>query len=82
MNSGPLLHTEDLPSPLRNHIGASEPVRIGPEPSTAVLPLCEIEKRAILEALDHTKGDLGTAAHLAWDRPNNAIPQTERVSAG
>ena len=84
MSSGPLLHTADLPSPLRNHlmlarveqrsmaatarsgppVGASEPLRIDDGPSPAILPLGEIEKRAILEALDYTKGDLGTAAHL------------------
>jgi DNA-binding NtrC family response regulator len=28
------------------------------------MPLCEIEKRAILEALLYTKGDHTTAAHL------------------
>jgi DNA-binding NtrC family response regulator len=82
MNSGPLLHTEDMPSPLRNYMmsarfeqrtmvaaartgppaGASESLRIDAEPPPAILPLSEIEKRAILQALDHTKGDLGTAA--------------------
>jgi DNA-binding NtrC family response regulator len=34
------------------------------EPEPVIMPLCEIEKRAILEALHYTKGDHTTAAHL------------------
>ena len=84
LNSGPLLHTADLPSPLRNHMmavrverrsmsaaaqtgppaGVSEPLRRDLGSPPAILPLNEVEKRAILEALDHTKGDLGKAAQL------------------
>jgi DNA-binding NtrC family response regulator len=84
LNSGPLLHTADLPSPLRNHMmsarveqrtmvataqrgppaGVTEPLRRDSESPPPILPLCEVEKRAILVALDYTKGDLGTAAHL------------------
>ena len=84
MNSGPLLHTADLPSPLQNHIGMARadqrsmaasalkgqppapmnatPFR--PESPPVILPLAEIEKRAILEALAYTKGDHSMAAHL------------------
>ena len=84
MNSGPLLHTADLPSPLRNHIGMARTEermmaatalsatslatpelssrRVDSEP--AIMPLCEIEKRAILEALQYTKGDHTMAAQL------------------
>jgi DNA-binding NtrC family response regulator len=84
MNSGPLLHTEDLPSPLRNKLGlaraqersmaaaASSGPAVGQlqnliaavEPQPVILPLSEIEKRAIIEALRYTKGDHTTAAHL------------------
>jgi DNA-binding NtrC family response regulator len=84
MNSGPLLHTADLPSPLSNYLesvraeqrsmtatalngpskGPVEPPRIEPKPPPAILPLSEIEKRAILEALDYTKGDHSLAAQL------------------
>jgi len=84
MNSGPLLHTEDLPSPLRNYLGMArveqrsmaasapsgppivqrEPRRVDPMPPPAIMPLSEIEKRAILEALDYTKGDHSLAAQL------------------
>jgi len=41
-----------------------EPRRIAPADSPAIMTLSEIEKRAILEALDHTKGDHGRAAQL------------------
>jgi DNA-binding NtrC family response regulator len=84
MNSGPLLHTADLPSPLQNHIGmaradqrsmaatalkarTSAPAGVSfsaAAPPPAILPLSEIEKRAILEALAYTKGDHSMAAHL------------------
>jgi DNA-binding NtrC family response regulator len=82
MNSGPLLHTADLPSPVVNHLGlargverkmvasahsavsgAPAPVLIE-LPQSGILTLCEMEKRAILEALDHTKGDHTLAAQL------------------
>ena len=33
-------------------------------PAAGVLPLAEVEKRAILEALDHTRGDRSMAANL------------------
>jgi DNA-binding NtrC family response regulator len=83
MNSGPLLHTADLPSPLQNHLGLArsvekkmvaiavsgaasqpEPPRFDLEPSPVILPLSVIEKRAILEALEYTKGDHTMAAQL------------------
>jgi transcriptional regulator of acetoin/glycerol metabolism len=34
------------------------------EPEPVIMPLSEIEKRAILDALHYTKGDHTTAAHL------------------
>jgi transcriptional regulator with PAS, ATPase and Fis domain len=93
INSGPLVHTMDLPSMLQNHIlekrsqsmavaamadlppdykndaireNGMEPV---PDPSSAaacspVIPLIEMEKRAIKHALDYTKGDRAVAAGL------------------
>jgi DNA-binding NtrC family response regulator len=80
MNSGPLLHVGDLPSPLRNHIDETRadqrsmaafalpeaPPRPEPagEQSSVVMPLSEIEKRAILDALEYTKGDHTMAATL------------------
>ena len=84
INSGPLLHTADLPSPLRNRLGLAKgeglamaaAVQGGPvsapldtllaalEPQPVILPLAEIEKRAIIEALRYTKGDHTSAALL------------------
>ena len=85
MNSGPLLHTADLPSSVQNHIemmrgeqksmvvaargGAAAPhqIALGRGPMAAVpgiVPLNELEKRAIFEALEYTKGDCSMAAHL------------------
>ena len=85
MNSGPLLHTADLPSPLRNRLGLAKSegramvaaAQCGPvsaqlesllsaleEPQPVILPLSEIEKRAIIKALRYTKGDHTSAAHL------------------
>jgi transcriptional regulator with PAS, ATPase and Fis domain len=90
INSGPLVHTADLPSMLQNHLtakrsqsfavaamgeitpsryqtGAEEapPSEINPPPaSRPVIPLMEMEKRAILHALTYTKGDRGVAAGL------------------
>jgi DNA-binding NtrC family response regulator len=81
MNSGPLLHTADLPSSVRNHVGLARAeertmvaaqngaaqretaqISVGPQP--VIMPLSEIEKRAILEALEYTKGDHTMAALL------------------
>lgn len=106
INSGPLLHTADLPSAIQHHLEArkaermsaavsapapgpgrlreppqgtqAEPRALHPReqlplfsdsPRTvtepeAVLPMVELEKRAILQALHYTKGDRVMAAHL------------------
>jgi DNA-binding NtrC family response regulator len=85
MNSGPLLHTADLPSPVLNQLGlargeersmaaaaqrgsssSSQPAALFqvPEPEPVIMPLSEIERRAILQALQYTKGDHTTAAQL------------------
>jgi DNA-binding NtrC family response regulator len=91
VNSGPLLHTHDLPSALQNHMAMRRagamamaassaaapmpvPVPIPPRSETRlaahpradhpVLPLVEVERRAILQALEYTRGDRAVAAHL------------------
>ena len=80
INSGPLLHTADLPSPIQNALEArklsrlsaaasqgffEQPVTIGSAPAhDSVRPLTELEKEAIRQALEFTKGDRGLAAHL------------------
>jgi DNA-binding NtrC family response regulator len=80
ITSGPLVHTADLPSALQNHltqkksqylmtaVGAQGAARVAgvaellsfPE----VIPLAEIEKQAILNALESTGGDRAVAAAL------------------
>lgn len=75
MNSGPYLLTADLPSTVMNYsqqqqiqhlFGNKSTAGSNPfEPGTCpVLPLAEIEKRAILQAIAYTKGDRGVAAAL------------------
>jgi DNA-binding NtrC family response regulator len=103
VNSGPLLHTADLPSNLQNHLiqkkaqdlmaavgresvlgpapllaanlpgmpalDAFQPALLSapspmPEPAASIVPLHVLERRAILNALEYTKGDRAIAAHL------------------
>jgi DNA-binding NtrC family response regulator len=94
INSGPLLHTADLPSALQNHLaqkksqyltavaaaqppGSSSeaptsgdlPLSQAPPPPqpqmlSSVIPLTELERRAIMNALEYTRGDRAVAAHL------------------
>jgi len=77
MNSGPLLQTADLPSALQTHLearrsgafsAAAGAVPGGTQthtiPQSGIIPLAEVEKRAILNALEYTKGDRVMAAFL------------------
>jgi DNA-binding NtrC family response regulator len=96
VNSGPLLHTNDLPSSIQNHLAvlrararataaAADPAAwgrgccdefaaaplgpvecrdAGPAADRVILPLAEVERQAIMRALDYTKGDRAVAAHL------------------
>ncbi len=74
MNSGPWLNGADLPSfvingaleqqfPNDHHDRHSVNSSLLPE-SHEVLPLAEVEKRAILEAIRYSKGDRTVAAAL------------------
>ncbi len=69
-NSGPLLHFADLPSALVNHARArslgvlATAAAAGGEPVNGVVPLHELERRAIQHALTHTHGDRTVAAQL------------------
>ena len=102
VNSGPLLHTADLPSNLQSHLiqkkaqylmaavgrenglgpaqllaanmpgvpalDASQPALLSApspmSPTPSIVPLHVLERRAILNALEYTKGDRAIAAHL------------------
>jgi DNA-binding NtrC family response regulator len=74
VNSGPLLHTADLPSSVqysmeanrsRTPVMAAAAVTGGQATNTdAVIPLDQVERCAILGALAKTKGDRAAAAHF------------------
>jgi transcriptional regulator with PAS, ATPase and Fis domain len=77
MNSGPYISMADLPSSLVNHTfernvfsdaaEATPPSFASPSfnmPGTGIMPLAEVEKRAILQAMDYTKGDRTVAAAM------------------
>ncbi|HCC55859.1 MAG TPA: hypothetical protein DEQ47_01090 [Solibacterales bacterium] len=80
VNPGPLLHLGDLPSAVQQtrdaaragaqHVTAAThgrtatPAFAGTLAAGEVIPLAELERRAILHALEITKGDRGVAAML------------------
>jgi DNA-binding NtrC family response regulator len=75
VNSGPLLHVEDLPSPVLYAIHADRqgiPSMAAAAGGSArpflntdgVIPLDQVERSAILSALAKTKGDRAAAAHF------------------
>jgi two-component system response regulator HydG len=76
INSGPLLHTADLPSSLQNHLdarksgrlsaaaSASAPASAGSYVQIPLFSLTEMERDAIIRALEYTKGDRVMAAQL------------------
>ena len=78
MNSGPVLQTADLPSALQMHLEALRSLSASAaaagagvsvtRPQTAsqsgIIPLTEMEKHAIRQALEYTKGDRVMAAYL------------------
>ena len=78
MNSGPLLQTADLPSALQTHLESRRSLSVSavaagagvsaarPQapPQSGIIPLTEMEKRAIQHALEYTKGDRVMAAYL------------------
>jgi DNA-binding NtrC family response regulator len=58
LGSGPILHVGDLPSNLQYNMGDRMP------PSDEIMPLEELERRAILRALRESSGDKLAAARL------------------
>jgi transcriptional regulator with PAS, ATPase and Fis domain len=88
INTGPLLHSAELPSMLQNHLIAKraqslsaavgfQPVPKPPgeagthehrgaheDPRPPIVPLTQMERKAIIEALEYTKGDRAVAANL------------------
>jgi DNA-binding NtrC family response regulator len=67
VNSGPLLHTMDLPSSVQYALDAQRsqiPALAASAAADAVIPLNQVERSAILGALAKTKGDRAAAAHF------------------
>jgi DNA-binding NtrC family response regulator len=75
LDSGPTIGAGSLPSPLRNYQLASEfgdasaapspaQLHFRPDIGSQILPLAEVERRSILQALEQTRGDRALAAHL------------------
>ncbi len=63
LKSKPVMREKDLPTTLQRQDWAALRSEEG-DGTGAILPLNEVEKRHILRAVDHTKGDLQAAAHL------------------
>ena len=71
MASGPLLHLHDMPSTVQFSRDlaslASQAAAVsgfGDSVPRQIIPLAEVERRAIMEAMEATKGDRSVAAHL------------------
>ncbi len=59
LKSNPVVQVHDLPSSLRSFAESVNSPRRRPD---EILPLAEIERRHILKAVEHTRGDIATAA--------------------
>jgi DNA-binding NtrC family response regulator len=61
LQSKSVLREKDLPTAFQRH---GSPRSNGGDEAATILPLSEIERRHILRAVEHAKGDLQAAAHL------------------
>ena len=61
LKSNPVVHVEDLPSPLRNLAQSRSEAAKG---YSEIEPLAEVERRHILKTVRYTQGDMNAAAHL------------------
>ncbi len=62
LRSNPMIEINDLPTKLRGSIDPSQEVDVGL--GSEIVPLAEVERRHILKAIEHTRGDVQTAALL------------------
>ena len=62
LRSNPVIELNDLPTKLRRSIDPYQEVDLGL--ASEIIPLAEIERRHILRAIEHTRGDVQTAALL------------------
>jgi DNA-binding NtrC family response regulator len=67
LTSGPTIHTTDLPTTIQNwHIQTQAPAaqQVTPPPTNGIVPIAEMEKQAILDAIHRLHGDKLEAARL------------------
>lgn len=64
MTSGPTIHVTDLPSPIQNWHAREQTALAAASDSCAIQPLAELERRAIMSALEQLHGDKLEAARL------------------
>src|SRR6201997_3171597 len=76
LGSGPVVHVGDLPSNLQYPTSERAPEK------DEILPLEELERRAILRTLRETGGDKLSAACMPGHRQDHALPQTQAVQHG
>jgi two-component system response regulator HydG len=64
LTSGPTIHIVDLPTTIQNWREQSEPETVNAIPRRGIMPIAEMEKQAILGAIDLLHGDKLEAARL------------------
>lgn len=64
LSSGPTLHVADLPTTIQNFRAANPPGPQVSDPTQGILPIAELEKRAIMTAIEQLHGDKLEAARL------------------
>jgi len=64
LTSGPTIHVADLPTTIQNWREQSAPTIEGAVPLRSIMPIAELEKLAILGAIDLLHGDKLEAARL------------------
>ncbi len=64
VGSAPVVMIDNAPAPKPIQSSTESGVALSAGPLPAVIPLAELERRAIMHALDYTKGDRAIAAHL------------------
>ncbi len=64
LGAGPVIALSDLPTNLQNPVAEPAPGATGPPPARGIVPLREVERRALLRAVRETGGDKPLAARL------------------
>ncbi len=64
LSSGPTLHVSDLPTTIQNFKATLPTAGQRSDPSQAIVPIAELEKRAIMTAIEQLHGDKLEAARL------------------